>query len=318
MGRAARPRLAAVALLLAALSGGCASLPDEVQLPRHAARTIELDSTPFFPQERYQCGPAALATVLQASGIEVSLDELVERVYLPGRRGSLSIELMAAVRESGRLAYPLSGTLAEVVAELDAGRPVLVFQNLGVSWIPKWHYAVVIGYDAQRDRVLLRSGTDRRRSTPAEVFLRTWRRAGFWSMVALKPGEMPARPDRERYFRAAAGLETAGRSGDAHLAWRAALEEWPESGVPLFALGNIALAQGENDDAVRWYRRALEVDPGHWMARNNLAYGLAGLGRPDEALRTLRDALLRVADDPAARSVLEFSLDELQSRAPGT
>lgn len=318
MCRAAGQRVVALALALAFLTGGCASIPQEVRLPPHAARSIELEATPFFPQERYQCGPAALATVLRASGVEVSLDALIDRVYLPGRRGSLGVELMAAVRESGRLAYALSGTLEDVVAELVAGRPVLVFQNLGVAWIPRWHYAVIIGYDAERDHVLLRSGVDRRRSTPATVFLRTWQRAGFWSMVALRPGDMPARPDRARYFRAAAGLETAGRPGDARLAWRAALDEWPLSSVPPFALGNISLGNGENDDAVRWYRRSIALDGEHWMAHNNLAFGLAALGRQEEARRTLRDALARAADDPVARSVLESSLEELEAAASDT
>ena len=304
-----------MSLALAVLASGCASIPEEVWLPPQAARSIELGATPFFPQQRYQCGPAALATVLQASGVEVSLDALIDRVYLPGRRGSLGVELMAAVRESGRLAYVLSGTLEDVVAELAAGRPVLVFQNLGVSWIPRWHYAVVIGYDADRDHVLLRSGVDRRRSTPATLFLRTWQRAGFWSMVALKPGDLPARPERSRYFRAAAGLETAGRPNDARQAWHAALDHWPQSSVPPFALGNIALGKGDNDDAVRWYRRSIALDPEHWMAHNNLAFGLAALGRRQEARQTLQDALTQVSDDPVVRSVLESSLEEIAAAA---
>ena len=32
--------------------------------------SVDLDGTPFFPQERYQCGPAALATILNESGID--------------------------------------------------------------------------------------------------------------------------------------------------------------------------------------------------------------------------------------------------------
>ena len=43
--------------------------------------TLELRDTPFFPQEEYQCGPAALATVLAASGVAVSPDDLTGKVY---------------------------------------------------------------------------------------------------------------------------------------------------------------------------------------------------------------------------------------------
>ncbi|MDX1480191.1 MAG: PA2778 family cysteine peptidase [Woeseiaceae bacterium] len=302
--------------MLAVLTGGCASIPDDVGSTPVAVRSVELASTPFFPQERFQCGPAALATVLEASGIDVSLDALVERVYLPGRKGSLTIELMTAMREHGRLAYPLAGTIDEVLAELDAGRPVLVFQNLGVAWLPKWHYAVVVGYDAEADRIVLRSGTERRRLTPRRVFLRTWQRGDFWSAVALEPGQLPARPDPARYFRAAAGLETAGRRKEARAAWRAALGQWPGSAVPPFALGNIALAEGRHDAAIGWYRQALRLDPGYWTASNNLAHALAAAGRAEAAQRTLREALELVADDEAAREVLLSSQQELGADRP--
>ena len=40
-------------------------------------RAVELAQTPFFPQDRYQCGPAALATVLGAAGVHVTPEELV-------------------------------------------------------------------------------------------------------------------------------------------------------------------------------------------------------------------------------------------------
>ena len=129
--------------LLLCLSG-CASIPEHVsELP--ADVSLDLDRTPFFPQERYQCGPAALATVLASSGVAVDLGALVDRVYLPGRKGSLQVEMLAASRAAGRVPYVIDGTLLALQDELDAGRPVVVLQNLGVTAIPKWHYAVVVG-----------------------------------------------------------------------------------------------------------------------------------------------------------------------------
>ena len=99
---------------------GCAAIPDHVrELP--ADVSLDLDGTPFFPQERFQCGPAALTTVLVASGADISLDTIVDQVYLPGREGSLQIELSAAVRTHGRIPYTLDGTLAAVKSFL--GRP---------------------------------------------------------------------------------------------------------------------------------------------------------------------------------------------------
>ena len=60
-------RLAAGALVVAL--GGCASLvPQTISLrdawPAGVPEQVELGAVPFFPQEDYQCGPAALATTL--------------------------------------------------------------------------------------------------------------------------------------------------------------------------------------------------------------------------------------------------------------
>ena len=82
---------------MALLLGGCAAPLQSTQLlsapPAALAQAVELNQVPFFPQQRYQCGPAALATVLSWSGAAVSPDALVPEIYLPARRGSLQIEL---------------------------------------------------------------------------------------------------------------------------------------------------------------------------------------------------------------------------------
>ena len=270
---------------------GCASIPPSVSELPETGSSIELGNTPFYPQERYQCGPAALTTVLVQSGAEVSLEDIVDKVYLPGRQGSLQVELLAATRTEGRLPYVIDGKLAAIWRELDRGRPVLVLQNLGVAAIPRWHYAVVVGIDAERGEVVLRSGTDRRRVTPSNVFLRTWQRGDYWGMVVLPPGELPAAPDRSRYFEAVAALEQAGRAGEAALAWQAALGQWPNDSVALFGLGNARLVLGDYPAAEDVYRELLDAKPGMVVARNNLALALAEQGEFEAALREIGIAL---------------------------
>ena len=70
-------------------------------LPPGIPEKVELAETPFFSQQRYQCGPAALATVLNAAGVKVTDEELVPEVYLPTREGSLQVEMLAATRRHG-------------------------------------------------------------------------------------------------------------------------------------------------------------------------------------------------------------------------
>ncbi|MDJ0699157.1 MAG: PA2778 family cysteine peptidase [Woeseiaceae bacterium] len=255
------------------------------------AEPQELVDTPFFPQERYQCGPAALATVLSSSGVPVEPDDLVDRVYLPGRQGSLQVEMLAATRMSGRIPYRVDGRLQAVSNELAAGRPVVILQNLGIAALPKWHFAVIVGIDIARDEIALRSGVDKRRVTSIPTFLRTWRRSDYWGFVALRPDALPADVDRERYVSAVAALQKAGRREEAATAWKTALDVWPRDPVAQFGLGNIELAAGNYAAAEEHFRAIIEVDSASVAARNNLAIALARQGRFAEAKREISKAL---------------------------
>lgn len=258
--------------------------------------SVELSETPFFPQQRYQCGPAALATALSSSGVAVDMQELVDRVYLPARQGSLQVEMLAATRMAGRIPYIIDGTLRDLSAELSAGRPVVVLQNLGIAAIPRWHFAVVVGIDAERGAVILRSGTDRRRVTALRTFLNTWRRSSYWGFVVLRPTELPTGVDGLRYMKAVAALANAGRNKEAATAWRTALREWPDSPVALFGLGNALLAAGDNSAAEASFRALLASDSTSAAARNNLAMALARQARHAEALQEIALALEHNSD----------------------
>lgn len=299
------------ALLL--LLSGCVSIPEAVrELPD--GLYIEIPDTPFFPQERYQCGPAALATVLVASGVSASPADLVDEVYLPGRRGSLQLELVAATRRHERVPYVIEGTLAAILAEIETGRPVLVLQNLGVAAIPRWHYAVVVGVDAGSGDVILRSGTDQRRVTRIDTFLMTWRRSGYWGMVALRPGELPAIVDRPRYFSAIAALEATGRAATASVAWHAAAQRWPEDSTVLFGIANTEFELGRLEAAETAYRDLLARDATLTVARNNLALVLAQQRQFDAAAEEISTAI-RLNEDPLLDDELEDSARQIRQMA---
>jgi hypothetical protein len=295
---------------LLVLLAGCAGIPENVREMPAAVVGVELTDTPFHPQSQFQCGPAALTTVLQASGAGVDLDDISAKVYLPGREGSLQVEILAATRTSGRLPYRIDGTMTALVAELGAGRPVVVLQNLGVAAIPRWHYAVVIGVDSERERVILRSGRERRRETPLGVFLRTWSRSEFWAIVTLPPGELPTNVDRARYFSAVVGLEQAGQPRAAALAWHAATRRWPTDPTARFGLGNAHYAMNEFPAAENQYVEALALAPDLIVARNNLALAQARQGRIAEALATLESAQ-QANEDPRLETVLSETRGEI-------
>ena len=279
--------------------------------------TVELTQTPFFPQEDYQCGPAALATILADAGLDVVPDDLVDKVYIPDRRGSLQIEMLAATRSLGRLPYVIDPDLGALMAELAAGRPVLVLQNLGFKIAPLWHYAVVAGYDVESDNFVLRSGLIERRVTPASKFVSTWEDSDNWAMIALRPGELPVNPDPERYLTSAAAMEKGGQFKAAMAAYEVALEYWPQSSTAHFGLANTNYATGDLSEAELMYRRLLERAPRDTAILNNLAQVLLDQGRCPEALETIDRA--RSLSDPQANlsGTLDESRDAIIKRCAG-
>jgi tetratricopeptide (TPR) repeat protein len=266
------------------LLGGCATRGPLLEPP---GRIVELDATPFFPQARFECGPAALATLLGASRIAVTPEELEKLVYLPGRRGSLQIEMQAAPRTYGRLSYRLEPELPAIARELDAGRPVLVLHNYGLPFWPRWHYAVVVGYDAAQDRIILRSGKIRRQVLSARNFMRAWDNGGRWALVLLQPGELPVSPDKKRYLESAAAFEGVARPQDAWTSFDAAARQWPGDAVPLIGRGTASYRQGALAAAIDDYISALRIDDKQFAARNNLAVALLESGCVDEARREI-------------------------------
>ncbi len=275
---------------------------------------VELAETPFFPQEDYQCGPAALATVLNDSGVAVAPDELVARLYIPERRGSLQVELLAAARTAGRVAYVIDADLRAVMAELDAGRPVLVLQNLGLGFAPVWHYAVVVGYDTAAGMLVLRSGGTQRKAVSATRFRRTWADGGNWAMVVLAPGELPTAPDETRYLQAATAMETADQSSAAVAAFTAAVENWPDSPTALFGLANAYYAIDDLRAAHDTLLLALERDPDNPAILNNLAQVLLEQERCVDARDTIDRAVATSASQPSLRDAINDSRAQIYRR----
>ncbi|MBS0388403.1 MAG: PA2778 family cysteine peptidase, partial [Proteobacteria bacterium] len=193
--RAARG-LACCALLLAV--GGCSTqLLRESGADQPAVARID---APWFPQREHQCGPAALATLLNSTGVAATPDALAHEVYIPAMRGSVQAEMLAATRRHERIALPLEPALAALLQELEHGHAVLVLQNFGLASMPLWHYAVVVGYDRERDALLLSGPHDRPKRLAARRFIGTWRRAGQWAFIALRPGELPASSKPAQYL----------------------------------------------------------------------------------------------------------------------
>ena len=270
----------------------CTSTPQSRQIRTNGSGSlppaVELSDTPFFPQTQYQCGPAALATVLQSYDIKTTPKELSRQVYIPGRKGSLQIEMMVATRRHKMLPYELKPRLIDLFTEIAAGNPVLVLQNLGFEWYPQWHYAVVVGYDTNNHEVVLRSGTTKRWLTPFEVFERTWKRADFWALVIVPIGKIPATAEPLPYLKTVYAFEETGNRGIALKAYQSASKQWPDVAVVWMTLGNMAFDNQEWSEAVSAFNTASSLEPDSIASWNNLAYALHAYGCRTQAQAALQ------------------------------
>jgi len=301
---------------LIALGLSACARPDPPRIPidaRGLAPSVSLTSVPFHPQtERRDCGPAALAMMLGWTGINTNPTALAPAVYTPGREGTLQSDIIQATRRSGRLPVPVR-SFDDLLAELDAGNPVLVLQNLGIDQWPLWHYAVAMGYDLESATLFLHSGREQRFATSFSDFEKSWQSSEQWGLTVTTPEMLPATLDQADGLKAANGLEQAGRHAAASKTYSSLLDRWPDSLPALMGFGNARYAQGDVETAQRTFRHAVALHPEAAEAWNNLAVSLGDIGRREEAFRAAKEAVRLGGPNKA---IALQTLAELEAAAP--
>jgi hypothetical protein len=298
-------------LVLVAFLYGCAgsmsrqwSPPFNDIPPQH-----HISSVPFFPQTDYQCGPAALAMTLVWSGVSTDSDKLSGTVYTPSLKGSLQPAMIGAARRHGRVAYVISSP-EELLAEVAAGNPVIVLQNLGLSWVPVWHYAVVIGYDVDSDVVTLHSGETPGKEISMRVFDNTWSRSDYWGLLTLPPDRLPATAIETSYTEAVLGLEKAKKWPEAIEGYYRVLKKWPDNLPAHMGIGNAYYAMGDLVAAENSFAEAAHQFPTQGVVFNNLAQVLFEQGKKEAAL-TAAEKAVRIGGPMSA--VFQGTLEDIKS-----
>lgn len=318
-----RRRLVWLGGLAALGTTGCASwlTPPQTDAllaapPPGLAPRRELSTVPFFAQTQYQCGPAALATVLVHAGVDSSPERLAEQVFLPAREGSLQLEMLAGARRAQLLPVRLPSSMAALLAEVDAGHPVVVLQNLGLSFYTVWHYAVLVGYDFVAREVVLRSGITEREILSWNLFERTWARSGYWAFAVTPPGRLPATAIEADAVDAALGFERGVTTPSLRAAvYDSVVARWPDNLTALIGQGNARAALADWAGAARSFERA-STRHDSAAAWHNLALARWQLGEREAAHAAAQRALARAAaSEPAWRDAAQ-KLIEQTKKAP--
>ena len=253
-------------------------------------KSAKIKTVPFIKQARNHCGPASLAMILESLNKKTDLDLLSLQTHTPGANGTYKTDLITSVRRQGMLGVEVN-ELENLLSEIAAGNPVLVFQNLGFSIFPKWHYAVALGYDLEGPDVILHSGSNKYLKNDMRFFERTWKLAGNWGLVILPPGQISATGTELAHAASASGLERIGKLGNAHLSYESILNRWPKSLPALIGLANITYAQRQYHKSIRYLNQAVKFHPISSTAWHNLAVVQGKSGKKRDAEISAKTAL---------------------------
>ncbi len=240
--------------------------------------TTEIVGVPFIEQEVGHCGPATLAMALEWAGKVDKLAEVTQQVYTPGAEGSFQMDMITSARRQGMMAMPISG-VRNLLTEVQAGHPVIVFENLALQWLPQWHYAIVFGYDLNTQKVLMHSGPEAFKRWDMKKFERSWKLGDYWGLVVLPPGDLAATLSEYSHSQAAAALEQLGLKDEADEAYASILKKWPQSLAALVGRGNVAYAKGQWAKSEQFLSLAVKYHPENADAWKNLSVVQGRLGK---------------------------------------
>lgn len=272
---------------------GCQTPPQTRALmlePPPIAKQHFIEQVPFYPQQQYYCGPTTLAEVANYHGLPFSPTDIAPLSFVPGLAGSLQIEMVAATRQLGMLAYEQQGSMTLLLSLLAEDIPVIVLQNNSIALLPQWHYAVAIGYDISAQELILHSGVTKNHRLNFATFERTWQRGNYWMLAMLPTHKTSVLLNPFIYVKACQDLLDTQQSEAGIAAMQSAVKQWPEYWLGYFLLANHYL-DTQPERAVDWYSQGYQYAKNELSYLNNYAYALGQIQCYAEAKALITQAL---------------------------
>jgi ABC-type bacteriocin/lantibiotic exporter with double-glycine peptidase domain len=148
---------------------------------------------PFVHQRSQRdCGAAVLAMVLRYWGVPVAAQEVIAAYPQLAERGLRAGELRDFARRRGLHAYLIEAEPADLVTELERGRPLIVGLAKPYGREAVAHYEVVVGLHRARRRVLTLDPARGFRENTVEGFASEWAPTRKLAVVIFRPAPAPA------------------------------------------------------------------------------------------------------------------------------
>jgi tetratricopeptide (TPR) repeat protein len=149
----------------------------------------------------------------------------------------------------------------------------------------------VIGFDLDRQLVILRSGETKREAMKIATFYEFFKKGGYWKLIAVPTTMVPPGVTEATYLKAAYDLEQTLDDEIVQIAYETAVKQWPDSLLVKLASANYFFDKYHYEIAYDLYDAVLKKDPDDPIALNNMAETLYYLGEFDEALSFIERAI---------------------------
>lgn len=245
---------------------------------------VHLLNVPFFPNTTDQCGPAALASVLNFWGKPLSPEEAKTAVYLPSLHGTLPMDLLPALKKQGLSGEVASGSFEDIKNEIRQGRPVIAYLDFGTKRFPIRHFLVVTGFDDRRHGLIVHSSASKNKFASYRRFNRGWKDTDHWMLTVWpdqsslpvshsvrRPPNLDEHMSADDYFQLGSTYRSQGNNKEAVSKFESAVKLNKHHEPTLMALGNLSFEAGDLKKAEHYFKRVLKTNPSHGGANNNLA-----------------------------------------------
>lgn len=115
-------------------------------------------NVPFVRQRDKFCGPAAMASVMNFYGQNISQDQIAKEVYSPELKGALISDMEDFARGMGFNASTINGDENTLISLIDENVPSIILVDLGIWVVSVPHYYVVYGYNESTETFIINTG----------------------------------------------------------------------------------------------------------------------------------------------------------------
>lgn len=148
-------------------------------------KSFDINGVQRVKQLTNYCGPAALTSVINYLGGEVTQEAVGKIVYDSASKATNGADMLLYGRDKGYSAYSWNSSISDVKKKLAAGLPVIVLQQNSLV-DTSGHYRVLTGYDDSKSLFrVVDPYYDEITSMSYSQCERLWKRMGYWALLVV-------------------------------------------------------------------------------------------------------------------------------------